>query len=219
MKGQVCGIGVGIWSVIRYSDLSDLMLQRMERLGFVSPEGRADAAEAELYLFHALLDIVELVDTPQFERNNQEITVTSNGIAEYAMPDDYGRLIHPRVQNKRGIFLWDTVSNTDLEYIDPNAFARQSSLANARPEQFTVIGRALWLFPTPDANGTSNYTVRGLYIVRPSRPDLEDEVTLSYPSALIDQALYRLASDMGKTNEMLTNARSEGIARLARGSR
>ena len=205
--------------MISYSDLSDLMLQRMGRLGFVSPEGRADAAEAELYLFHALLDIVELVDTPQFVRNNQEITVTSNGIAEYAMPDDYGRLIHPRVQNKRGIFLWDTVRNTDLEYIDPNAFARQSSSANARPEQFTVIGRTLWLFPTPDANVTSNYTIRGLYVVRPSRPALEEEVTLSYPSVLIDQALYRLASDAGKVNEALAGARNEGVARLMQGSR
>jgi hypothetical protein len=204
---------------LTYSDLIDIMLQRMSRLGLVAAEGMADAAEAELYLFQALFDITEMVDVPQYVRNNREIHITSDGYAEYAMPDDYGRLILPRVQNRRGVYLWDGVEQTDLEYLDPNAFARQYAQANETPRQFSVIGRVLWLFPTPDSNGGNNYTVRGLYVVRVTRPELEDEVALSYPSVLVDQALYRLASDMNRPMDALAKSRDEGIVRLSQGSR
>lgn len=205
---------------LHFSDVLDLLMTRAERLGLVSgSEQHADAAELEMYMFHALLDITESIDIPAYLKRDQAIAVTTLGLSDYPLPGDFGRLILPRVQNKRGIYLYDTFRNADLEYVDPNVFTRRSSLLNARPEQFTVIGRRIWLYPTPDGNGTSNYTIRGLYVQVIDRPDLDDEVPLGYPTALVDVALFRLATDMGKQVQALTATRSESMARLMAGGR
>jgi len=205
---------------LRYSDLIDIMMQRAERLGLTTTaEQKADAAELEVYVFQALLHVTEVIDIPIYLQNNTEIAITSSGHNTYPMPQDYGRLIAPRVQNRRGIYLYDTVRNVDLEYLDPNSFARQSSLINERPTQFTVTQRTLWLYPTPDDNGTDNYTVRGLYVQRVERPELDDEVLLTYPTALIDEALFRLASDMGRPIQALAATRTEALTRLVNGNK
>src|SRR5712692_4488612 len=48
---------------IRYKDLLDLLMQRADRLALVdSATGKVDAVELELYMFNALLSIVETVD-------------------------------------------------------------------------------------------------------------------------------------------------------------
>lgn len=192
-------------------------MQRAERLGLIDPDSKkVDAAELELYLFQALLDVIEITDLPAYMVQNTNIVTTAIGIAQYPMPDDYGRLISPRVQNKRGIYLFDTLDNMDLTYIDPNSFARQVSMFNSKPTQFTITQRSLWLFPTPDS---TNYTVRGIYMQRVNRPDLDDEVPIMYPTALIDDALFRLASDMNRASQSLTATRMESLTRLVAGSR
>ena len=195
-------------------------MTRAERLGFMSgSERKADVAELEMYVFQALLDITESVDIPAYLKRDIAIAVTTTGQPDYPLPIDFGRLILPRVQNRRGIYLYDTIRNADLEYVDPNVFARRSSLINDRPTQFTIIGRRLWLYPTPDGNGTSDYTIRGLYMQVIDRPDLDDEVPLGYPTALVDVALFRFASDMGKQIQALAVTREESMKRLAVGSR
>jgi hypothetical protein len=208
---------VRIINLIRYADLLDIMMQRATRLGLVSDATKkADAAELELYLFQALLDITEASDLPAYTVQNTSIVTTAVGIAQYPMPDDYGRLIMPRVQNKRGIYVYDTFEIVDLTYIDPNAFARQLSTTPSRPEQFTITQRTLSLFPTPD---TTAYTIRGVYIQHVDRPDLDDDVLIMYPTALIDEALFRLASDMNRVSQSLSATRAESMARLLAGSR
>lgn len=205
---------------LHYSDILDLLMTRSERIGLVSgPENHSDAAELEIYMFHALLDITESIDIPAYLKRDNAIAVTTTGQPDYSLPVDFGRLILPRVQNRRGIYLYDTFENADLEYLDPNVFARNSSLSNSRPTQFTVIGRRIWLYPTPDGNGTSDYTLRGLYMQVIDRPDLDDEVPLGYPTALVDVALFRLASDAGKQVQALAATRAESMTRLAVGSR
>ena len=203
-----------------YGDILDLLMTRAERLGLVSgPEKHADAAELEIYMFHAMLDITESIDVPAYLKRDNAIAITTIGQPDYPFPDDFGRLILPRVQNRRGIYLYDTFRNVDLEYVDPNVFARNSSLLNSRPTQFTIIERRIWLYPTPDGNGTSDYTLRGLYMQVINRPDFDDEVPLGYPTALVDVALFRLASDVGKQVQALAATRAESMARLAAGSR
>lgn len=203
-----------------FADLLDIMLQRMERLGFVDQAtGQADAAEAELYLFQALLDIIETADIPAYTHFEPSLALTIAGQPDYTLPEDFGRLLLPRVQNKRGMAIFDGTFSNDLEYIEPNAFTRQVSFKNAAPTQFTVMERTLWLYPSPDGNGSSNYMVRGTYIVRASRPELDDEVLVSYPAALVDVALLRLGSDIGKDTQPLERMREESMARLVRGSR
>ncbi len=203
--------------MLKYNDLLDILIQRAERLGLVDADAKkADAAELELYLFQALLHITDTSDLPAYTVQNMNIVTTQVGVVQYPMPDDYGRLITPRVQNKRGIYVFDTLQNKDLTYIDPNSFARQVSLVPGTPEQFTITQRTLSLFPTPDK---STYTVRGVYIQRVDRPDLDDDVLIMYPTALIDEALFRLASDMNRINQSLMTTRTESLARLVAGSR
>ena len=205
---------------LHFSDILDLLMTRAERLGLVSrSEQKADVAELEMYMFQALLDITESVDIPAYLRHDVAIAVTTAGHVDYPLPNDFSRLILPRVQNKRGIYLYDTITNGDLEYLDPNVFARKTVLLNERPQQFTVIGRRIYLFPTPDSNGTNDYTIRGLYMQVIDRPDLDDEVPLGYPTALVDVALYRLATDMGKQVQALATTRAESMVRLVTGSR
>lgn len=202
---------------LKYSDLVDIMIQRAERLGLVDADSKkADAAEIELYLFQALLDITDGGDLPAYMIQNTTIATTTTGVAQYPLPADFGRLITPRVQNKRGIYLFDTFEMTDLTYIEPNAFARQVSITNTKPEQFTVTQRNLYVFPTPDRD---TYTIRGVYIQRVDRPELDDDVLIMYPTALIDEGLFRLASDMNRVNQTITTLRTEALARLMGGSR
>lgn len=205
---------------LKYSDVLDVLMTRALRLGLIDKtSGNPDAAELELYMFQGLLDIVELVDMPAFMHHDENMMVTASGLADYAMPDDFGRLIYPRVQNRRGIYIYDTFQNVDLEYVDPNVFSRKISLINKKPTTFTVMERRLWLYPTPDANGTSNYTVRGIYIIAVEKPDLDDAVLFGFPTVLIDIALSRLAADIGKQVQALSATREEISARLLAGSR
>lgn len=198
-----------------YGDILDICMTRAERLGLVdSDEGKADAVELELYIYQALLSIVEIVDVPAYLRRDTHIAITKAGLAEYPVPKTFGRLILPRVRNRRGIFLYDTVANDDLEYIDPNSFSRKSSSANTRPTQFTVMQRKLWLYPPPDGNGSNDYTLRGLYIEIVERPDPDDVVLLDHPMALVEETLFRLGSDMNRLPQGLAQTRQEALGRL-----
>lgn len=201
-----------------YSDLVDILLQRALRLGLVDPEtGKADGAELELYLFSALLEVAELHDLDAFMVSNPQICTTDSGQSVYSVPADFGRLIAPRVGNKRGIYLDDSAHTRDLEYLDPNAFTRMPPTPVGSPQFFTVARRLLHLSPTPDTNNGRNYTVRGLYIERIERPDPDQEVYLAYPTVLVDVALFRLAGDMGRLTEALAAERTEGLSKLVSG--
>lgn len=203
-----------------YSDLLDIMQQRMERLGLVDEDsGQADSTEAALYLLQALLDIVEIADIPAYTYYERALAVTMSGKQDYPLPENFGRMLLPRVRNRRGFYVFDMFTQTDLEYLDPNSVTRKMSPTLGKPMQFTIIGSALWLYPIPDANAASNYTVRGTYIEKVERPELTDRVVLPYPTALVDVALYRLGSDMGKDVSILAQQRQESLTRLAQGSR
>ena len=203
-----------------YADVLDVVMTRCERLGFVAgAEQKADAAELELYIYLALLDIADMVDVPALMQRDDNIALTTAGKPDYPLPESFGRLLLPRPNNRRGMYLWDTLKNNDLEYIDPNSFMRARSLTQGKPAQFSVIERTLWLSPAPDGNGSSGYTVRGTYIQSLARPELGDTVTLGYPAALIEQTLYLLASDVGKLTPGLEKSRDESLARLTQGSR
>lgn len=203
-----------------YGDVLDIVMTRSERLGFVTgTEQKADAAELELYIYQALLDIAEIVDVPAFMQHDDNIVLTTAGKPDYTLPDSFGRLLLPRPNNRRGMYLWDTLKNNDLEYIDPNSYMRARSLTNGKPTQFSVIDRTLWLLPTPGNNGSTGYTVHGTYVQSLARPELSDAVTLGYPAAIIEQTLYLLASDSGKLTPGLEKSRGEGFDRLVQGSR
>jgi hypothetical protein len=201
---------------IRYKDLLDLLMQRADRLALVdAATGRVDAVELEFYMFNALLSIVETVDLNDYTIRSSRIVTTTAGVDSYTVPDDFGRLITPRVRNRRGIFLNDTANDYDLEYVDPNVFIRQEIVPQRRPDRFTVMGRSLLLGPVPDANGANNYRIHGVYIKHVERPDLEEVVPLPYPSVLIDEAIFILASDIGKVSDAIVARRNAALAKLS----
>lgn len=199
-----------------YSDLLDIMEQRAERLGLVdAEEGRADSVELMLYLFQALLDVVESADIPAYMAYNALVANTEADRPDYTLPQEFGRLILPRVRNKRGFYLFNQVNNVPLEYMEPPSFFARTELKSNMPTFFTIAEERLWLSPTPDAV----YTVRGTYIKQITRPDLDDPVLLQYPTVLIETALQRLATDVGKQAVALTTTKQEAFVRMAQGSR
>lgn len=196
---------------IDYRTLLNILQARAERLGFVDPDSqRADAAELQIYMFQALMALIELYDLDPYTVNNPQLAQTESGVTNYALPSDFGRLISPREQMKRGMFLFNGAKNVDLTYLDPNSFARKTSPSPQTPESFTVTRRRLWLYPTPDRA----YTIRGLYIERPTKPDLGDDVLLEYPTALVNETLFIFATDTGKLTQALAGMRNESLARL-----
>jgi hypothetical protein len=201
---------------LKYSDLLDIMEQRAERLGLIDvDEGRADSVELMLYVFQALLEIVESADIPAYMTYDALIAQTTTGKADYNLPDEFGRLILPRVHNKRGFYLFDTVNNVQLEYMEPPSFFARTEMSNNVPIFFTVAEEKMWLSPPP--NGV--YTIRATYIKQITRPELDDTVTLQYPTALIETALQRFATDVGKQAQGLTTSKQESLVRLTQGSR
>lgn len=205
---------------MRYSDILDLVQIRAENLGLKdAATDRTDSAILELYLWQGLIDMSEMADVPALMRRDTLLFTTESGVNTYRLPEDWGRLIQPRVRNRRGIYLYDSIKQHDLEYTDPNVLARQYSPTLSRPRQFTVIERSLILYPTPDDNSSLNYTVRGVYVLRQERPALDEEVPIPYPGMLVDLALYRYAADLGKMIQSLADARTENLVRLAVGSR
>jgi hypothetical protein len=205
---------------MRYAELLDIVQLRAEQLGIKDPAtDRTDSAVLEIYIHQALIDISEMADVPALMRNDALLFVTESGVNTYQLPMDWGRLIMPRVRNRRGIYLYDGIQQFDLEHTDPNVLARQYSSTLARPRQFTVVERQLMLFPTPDNNSGLNYTIKGVYVVRQERPNLDDEVRVPYPGMLIDLTLYRAAADLGKSIQSLAEAKVENMARLGVASR
>ena len=160
---------------ILYSDLLDIMLPRMERLGLLAPgEQKADATEAELYLFNALLEILEVSDIPAYLTYNDHMVETSVGDASYPLPDDFGRLILPRVRNKRGLYLFDQARTTDLEYLDPNTFHRQTP-AHTRNTYEVYRHRAHTLaLSRATRQCPPQFHCQGTYVMQAVRPDLSD---------------------------------------------
>jgi len=200
-----------------YRDLLDVVLIRAQRLGLVDPEsGKADGVELLLYMYQALLSIVELTDLEEYTSFASVLTATAANVSSYALPEDFGRLILPRALAKRGLTLVDGLEVTDLNYEEPNALTRKPELPVQRPTAFTVLQRQLVLSPIPDGP----YVVRGLYVAQVNRPALEAEVLLQHPDALIQETLWRLAGDMGKLQQMpgLTATRTEALARLVGGA-
>lgn len=204
--------------MLRYRDIIDILIPRAERLGLAQPEmNKVDAVELELYMFNALLDLVELNDLDVYTVRNTYMAQTLSGVDTYPLPDDFGRLILPRVLLKRGIQIDDTIDLFDLEYLDPQQLVAKRAPKRERPRQFTVLQRNIILYPPPDDNTGNNYTLRGLYIERISRPELDDDILLDYPTALVEETLFRMASDAGRVTQTLATTRNEAVAKLIGG--
>lgn len=123
------------------------------------------------------LDLAELTSRAQFDwsyRHLDPAVRTVTGTRSCALPKDFGENF-ARSAGDQGdkwcCLLDDGTNETLIDYVSPVQF-RSNNLrgtTNGRPTEYTVMTvpngvRELWLYPTPDANGSVGYyEVDGLY--------------------------------------------------------
>lgn len=203
---------------MQYRDVLDILIPRAQRLGLTeASSGEVDAVELEMYMYNALLKLVELVDLSEYTAREPTIAVTEPGREDYPVPEDFGRLIRPTSLLTRGIRLSNGVTRSALTYLDPTDFDSDYLESGHVPTHFTVQTRTFYLRPAPDDNGGAQYTLSGLYIQRVPRITLDHEVRLDDPAALIEETLFMLASDANVLTQSLATTRTEALARLAGG--
>lgn len=159
-----------------------------------------DSAILELGMYYQLQKLCDAYDLDAFTEDNPIMAVTTEGIETYALPDNYGRMLHPFSANSRsvvsGFRLYVSASNIqDLTYERPQDFMRLDRVTESTPNTITIIGRQLYLNPVPNSNSSSNYQVQGTYIKRFDQPDLDDDVTIEEPSFLVSATLLQMAQD------------------------
>ena len=189
---------------MRWVDLADMLEGRAKRLGI--PD---DAADLLLAAWNVLSNMTDTYDLPSFMVQNDAMFQTLPGHTSYPLPEDFGRLLGTTDQlylgasgetGQSGIFL---VGGTDkpfpLPFREAIAFRNQATLEWNKPQHFTLAGRRIVLDPPPDANKGANYIAQGVYMASVLRPDLdlEGEILLNEPTALVAATLYQVASDRG----------------------
>ncbi len=199
-----------------YDTIITLVLARARRLGLKNPDsGLVDAADCEVAVFSALVDLVGTYDLDGFTVPNPAMFVTTAGVDEYALPEDFGRFITPRDEKEYGIGVYDGSSLAPLTKQSPEEMLRLRQTTNAKPAYYTLTayGR-IKLSPTPDANSGTNYTGRGVYI-RDITPEELDTgtVPVAYAAALEKIALAQLCEDLGHpTTPLKQGARTQGLS-------
>ena len=188
----------------RWSDIADMLEGRAKRLGI--PD---DVADMLLAAHNVLQNIVDTYDLPSYLVNNDAMFQTLPGHTTYPLPEDFGRLLGTTDQlytgasgstGQSGLFL---VGGSDkpfpLHFVEAIAFRNQATREPNKPQHFTLSGRQLVLDPPPDTNGGENYIGQGVYMACVTRPDLdlEGEILLPEPTAIIAGTLYQIASDRG----------------------
>jgi hypothetical protein len=188
----------------RWTDLADMLEGRAKRLGI--PD---DIGDLLLAAWNVLQNMVDTYDLPSFLVNNDAMFQTLPGHTTYPLPEDFGRLLATTDQlylgasgetGQSGIFL---ARGTDrpfsLSFMEAIAFRNQATREWNKPQHFTLSGRMLVLDPPPDAIGGTNYIGQGVYMASVPRPDLDlqGEILLNEPTAIVSATLYQVASDRG----------------------
>lgn len=188
---------------MRWSDLADMLESRAKRIGL--PD---DVSDLILSAWNVLSNFVDVYDLPSYIVTNESLFQTLPGHTTYPLPEDFGRLLSTKDQQylnvggtgDSGIYLsGGSVSPFPLNYVEPIAFRRQSTLEANKPQHFTISGRQLVLDPPPDTNGGNNYLGQGTYMACVVRPDLDlqGEILLPEASSIVASVLYQIASDRG----------------------
>lgn len=180
-----------------------------------------DIADLLLGAYGILQEIVDIYDLSGYTVFNEAIFTTVTDERTYALPDNFGRLLHshdeiaPNVPGKgqSGLLLDDGTGGTpsDLVYEEPIIFRRGRSLTSGAPATFTLSQRTIILDPAPDSNSAANYTGLGVYIARVERPDLDADVLLDEPTILVARTLAQVAGDRGLPQAQMLKAESDRL--------
>ena len=196
-----------------YRDLINLLLPRAKMLGFVDQEtGQVDAAECELAILNAVMTLSDGWDLDAYMTVADNLFITSVGERRYALPRDFLRFPRPKHRHDYHLYLYDASDEFGLDYVDPVAFMATRDTSNGTPSAFTVSENNVLLDPPPNANGTSNYVGRAVYIKRMTSLEWRDEILVQNTMALIDGALAQLAILYGSPRavDLYTLARQSG---------
>jgi hypothetical protein len=195
-----------------WADVCDLLEGRSKRMGIAD-----DIADLLMAAYGILQEIVDTYDLSAYTVFSESIFVTVADERTYALPDDFGRLLHshdevaPNVPGKgeSGLLLDDGTGGTpsDLIYEEPIIFRRSRSLTSGPPARFTLSQRTLVLDPAPDAV----YTGLGVYIARVERPDLDADVLLDEPTILVARTLTQVAQDRGLPQAQMLKLESDRL--------
>lgn len=209
---------------MQYSTLIDRILMGARRMGFTNPDTQAvDAMDCERALVRVLERLVAQHDFAEYIVPETSLATTSEGVATYNLPANFGRFITPlRTRDFRrwndavdyGIYLYDGTNRIPLKYRHPTEIMAMGVLSNSRPTFFSraqssTTARRITLAPPPDDNNDSNYTVQGTYIEQVAIDELDAIVRLDHPQALEDMALGFMAEDWNHPNVALHSAKGE----------
>jgi hypothetical protein len=187
----------------RWIDLADMLEGRAKRLGL--PD---DTADLLLAAWNVLQNMTDTYDLPSYMIQNDAIFQTLPGQTTYPLPEDFGRLLGTSDQQyintggtgDSGLYLAGGSSSAfSIVFREAIAFRSQSRLQQGKPSHFTLSGRRIVLDPPPDTNGGAHYLCQGVYMAAVQRPDLnlQDEIVLDEPTAIVAGTLYQMAADRG----------------------
>ena len=122
-------------------------------------------------------ELAELTSRAEFDwsyRHVDPAVSTITGTRAYALPSDFGDNFARNAGDSGDqwcCLIDDGTNETLADYLSPVQFRSKNlrGTGNGRPSEYTVMttpsgAREIWLYPTPDANGSTGfYTVDGLY--------------------------------------------------------
>lgn len=149
-----------------------------------------DEGRIEQCLFHALQQALTLADLDAFTVFDMPLFTTQTGVRTYALPSDFGRLLHLREPRQTGMRVNDGTSEFDMVTEPILDLLQAKSSTNGRPYRFVFTSAGMTIDPPPDSNAGSNYTIRGTYSKKLSYStfDMTSECLLTSPQALLEAA-------------------------------
>ena len=196
-----------------YRELIYRILPDAKTMGFVDQEtGQVDAAQVELAVLRAVNTLTDGWDLDSYTVIIDNLFMTTTGERRYALPNDFLRFPRPKHRHDYHLYLYDASDEFGLDYVDPVAFMATRDTSNGTPSAFTVSENNVLLDPPPNANGTSNYVGRAVYIKRITSLEWRDEILVPSTTALLDGALAQLAILHGspRAGDLFTLARQSG---------
>lgn len=191
------------------ADLVNELRPRAQRLGLGDPvTGLVDDSELKTYLLEAMRFLANRYQLQHFIRINRQLFVTKASVEQYSLPDNYG-FWAPEETYRSGLAITNTdgTQTTNLSYYDPARFnlVRSPSLTS-RPAWFTVTQSLIYLAPIPDQ----------AYFIEAIERQIQDgtDIPMPYVEAIKIEALLKLASDVGRATQILTQEHMEILRTL-----
>ena len=151
------------------SDILDDIDEVLERTGPVAP----DRLILTKWMSQELREIIGKGTWTWAQQHLNPTIATQTGIRNYLLPanfpDNFTRAAGEQ-GDEYAAMIDDGTNESQLTYIAPELYFTRNirGTANGRPSEYSIIGsssggRELFLFPAPDSNTSTYYTVDGLY--------------------------------------------------------